>query len=292
MPTRSVLFSKAAEPSRRDVLAASGVMATAVALGAREADAQRAPSVPADATCSPIVEMRQYTLRTGQRDAFVSLFEQEFIESQEAVGIRIIGGFRDLDDPDRYVWLRGFPDMDARAQALGAFYNGDLWKAKRDAANASINHSDNVLLLRPDPAWIGLSDRAPATVAARRQSPACRRRGAGRGALRRRRPDPAVRGLLRNQDAAETRRARRPVVAQFASETSPNNFPRLPIRANDHVFVWFSSFPSEAACDQHLARLRAAQSLARRRLRSHAAPTRAQAGIPAPEGGGALALRA
>lgn len=51
-----------------------------------------------------------------------------------------------------------------------------------------------------------------------------------------------------------------PVLAQFANETSANTFPRLPIREHDHVFIWFSSFASPAACDHSLARLRAAQS--------------------------------
>src|SRR5439155_25048962 len=49
--------------------------------------------------CCPIVELRQYTLHPGKRDAFIDLFERQFIESQEAVGTRMIGQFRDLDDP-------------------------------------------------------------------------------------------------------------------------------------------------------------------------------------------------
>src|SRR3546814_4941010 len=67
---------------------------------------------------SPVVELRQYTLHPGQRDVLIELFEREFIESQEATGIRVIGQFRDLDDPDRFVWLRGFADLPARARAL------------------------------------------------------------------------------------------------------------------------------------------------------------------------------
>jgi hypothetical protein len=61
--------------------------------------------------CCPVVELRQYTLRPGQRDVLVELFDREFVESQEAVGMELIGQFRDLDRPDRFVWLRGFPDM-------------------------------------------------------------------------------------------------------------------------------------------------------------------------------------
>jgi hypothetical protein len=32
-----------------------------------------------------------------------------------------IGQFRDVDDPDKFVWLRGFSEMDARATGLQAF---------------------------------------------------------------------------------------------------------------------------------------------------------------------------
>src|SRR5438270_1818619 len=99
--------------------------------------------------CCPIVELRQYTLHRGKRDVLIDLFDREFIESQEALGMRIIGQFRDVDNPDRFVWLRGFPDMAARAQALQAFYGGSVWRQHRDAANATIIDSDNVLLLRP-----------------------------------------------------------------------------------------------------------------------------------------------
>jgi NIPSNAP len=69
-------------------------------------------------TCCPIVELRQYTLHPGQRDALIELFDREFVESQEALGMKIIGQFRDLDNPNRFVWLRGFRDMRSRAQAL------------------------------------------------------------------------------------------------------------------------------------------------------------------------------
>jgi hypothetical protein len=59
--------------------------------------------------CSPIVELRQYTLHPRLRDAFISLFERAFIEPQEELGITVIGQFRDLEDPNRFIWLRGLP---------------------------------------------------------------------------------------------------------------------------------------------------------------------------------------
>src|SRR5436190_23697235 len=70
----------------------------------------------------PVVELRQYTLHPGMRDTLIELFDREFVESQEALGMKIIGQFRDADNPNRFVWLRGFRDMPSRAQALKDFY--------------------------------------------------------------------------------------------------------------------------------------------------------------------------
>lgn len=61
----------------------------------------------------------------------------------------VIARFRDLHDPDRFVWLRGLADMPSRAEALGRFYGGPVWKTHKDQANATMIDSDDVLLLRP-----------------------------------------------------------------------------------------------------------------------------------------------
>ena len=98
---------------------------------------------------SGVVELRRYTLHPGARDTLVELFDRAFVESQEALGIELIGQFRDLDRDDRFVWLRGFTDMTSREQALGAFYGGPVWAEHRDAANATMIDSDDVYLLRP-----------------------------------------------------------------------------------------------------------------------------------------------
>jgi len=60
-------------------------------------------------TWSPIVELRQYTLHPGARDELIELFDRESVESQEMLGIKVIGQFRTPDDPNRFIWLRGFP---------------------------------------------------------------------------------------------------------------------------------------------------------------------------------------
>ena len=81
-----------------------------------------------------IVELRQYTLHSQQREVLIDLFDREFVETQEAPGMRVLGQFRDLDRPDQFVWLRGFADMPARHRAMEGFYGGPVWAVHRHAA--------------------------------------------------------------------------------------------------------------------------------------------------------------
>jgi hypothetical protein len=179
-----------------------------------------------------VVELRQYTLRRGQRDVLIELFDREFIESQEAVGMEVIGQFRDLDRPERFVWMRGFPDMLRRREALEAFYGGPIWKAHAAAANATMVDVDDVLLLRPVAASTGFD-------------PQPRRPGRGTNASAANfavticslsapaDPDVLMRTLLPALADATP-----PSLATFVEEASENTFPALPVRAGEHVVVW------------------------------------------------------
>jgi hypothetical protein len=202
-----------------------------------------------------VVELRQYTLQPGQRDVLIELFEREFIETQEAVGMHVIGHFRDLDAPDRYVWLRGFPSMEARRDALQAFYSGPAWQRHRDAANATMLDSDDVLLLRPVRADTGLAPAAAARPAIGATAPD----GAlciGVCAL----DAPAEQGFAARFDQVLLPLLREhgaEVVARYFTDASENTFPRLPVREGARVLVWLARFDDVAALDAHLAALRA-----------------------------------
>lgn len=74
---------------------------------------QGATTPQQEQTCCPVVELRQYTLHPGKRDVLIELFDREFIESQEIIGMYVIGQFRDLDNPYRFVWLQVFHLLDA-----------------------------------------------------------------------------------------------------------------------------------------------------------------------------------
>ncbi len=119
-----------------------------------------------------VIELRRYTLHAGRRETLIELFDREFVEAQEVVGISVIGQFRDLDDAGAFVWLRGFADMAARREGLAAFCGGPVWKAHREQANATMVSSDDVRLLRP--AWPGAGIAAPRALRRRRPAAAAR----------------------------------------------------------------------------------------------------------------------
>jgi hypothetical protein len=202
----------------------------------------------------PIVELRHYTLHPGKRDVLIDLFDREFIETQEAVGIKVIGQFRNVDDPDRFVWLRGFPDMSSRAKALQDFYGGPVWKAHREAANPTMIDSDNVLLLRPALPTSGFS------LENMKRPPV----GADKV------PTSLIVTTIYYFEAPVTadfldffEHTLKPVAtslsaaisAYFVTENSENTFPALPVREGENVFAWFSIFQDPVAYENYLAAL-------------------------------------
>ena len=204
---------------------------------------------------SPILELRMYALHPGRRDELIRLFEREFVESQEAVGMQVIGQFYDLDDPNRFVWLRGFHDMSARAGSLNAFYGGPVWKAHREAANATMIDSDNVLLLRLPPGACGFSfNRAP------RPPLGSRTKQDGFIVATIYYLDAPVGtefiGYFENTIKPVLIEAGASILAYFVTEDSPNTFPQLPVREGENAFVWFAGFPDQEAHRRHLSRLR------------------------------------
>ena len=42
------------------------------------------------------------------------------------------------------------------------------------------------------------------------------------------------------------------ILGYYVTEASANNFPRLPVREGEHVFIWFVSFADEAAYGRFL----------------------------------------
>ncbi|SDJ39197.1 NIPSNAP protein [Nonomuraea maritima] len=182
-----------------------------------------------------IYELRRYTLRPGARETLIELFEREFVEPQEAAGMRVVGTFRDPDFPDTFTWVRAFPDMESRRAALEAFYGGPVWRAHREAANATMETFDDVLLLRPIGPELPAGDRPPVGAA---EAP----------------PSLYVATIHHVRDGFAGHFAREAVpaleeagvqpIACLETEHASNTFPQLPVRTGVNVFVWWTRFDS------------------------------------------------
>jgi hypothetical protein len=229
--------------TRRALLAAAVTTAIAGNLRSKEQAVK-------DTAADGVLELRQYTLRKGQRDTLISMFETRFIEPQNALGAHVIGAFRDLDDPDRFVWIRGFQDMAVRQQALEAFYREPVWQASKGAVNATILDSDNVLLLRP-----ANPDQGFAPQAARPTSS-----GAPEGII-----GASIYYLastevmefaqfFQQSMLAELAAAGALPIARLITEEASNNFPQLPVRGHERTFIWFARWPSTSAEEAFAAR--------------------------------------
>jgi quinol monooxygenase YgiN len=196
---------------------------------------------------SPIVELRQYDLAPGTRETLIDIFDTHFIEDQEVEGMTVIGQFRDLDNPDSFVWLRGFADMASRKKALTGFYSGPIWRKHADAANATMQRFDNVLLLRPATPDSGfaldLADRpGPGATGAAGCLVTINIIGV--------RGDPAEFAEWHRENMLPVlRNAGADVVAAFVSESAENDYPDLPVRTDRKVLAIFTRFADAAALD-------------------------------------------
>jgi NIPSNAP protein len=179
------------------------------------------------------IEIRRYTLHPGARERLIDLFEREFIETQESCGMVPLGHYRDLDDPDAFVWFRGFATFDSRAQCLEAFYvHGKAWAANREAANATMIDSDDVLMLRSARPYSGFDldglERDPAGAAPTSFVAVSIARVSEE--------DGETFASVFERESLERLQRYGSRIAYFLTEPRPNAFPRLPVR-KDSVFA-------------------------------------------------------
>jgi hypothetical protein len=190
--------------------------------------------------CCRILELRQYTLKPDHRETLIGLFERHFIESQEAVGMTLVGQFRDRHRPDRFVWLRGFESMERRHAALDAFYGGPVWRSHRTEANDTMVDSDNVLLLKPARPELMFALGRHSQTSDRNREPRIVLAGIYGFA------EPVDAQLLSRFErdvASVLQRNRVNIEGVFVTESARNTFTKLPVREGEHILVWFGSLP-------------------------------------------------
>jgi hypothetical protein len=106
-------------------------------------------SVPDTGADIKVLELRNYEVKPGTREKFISYFENNFIEPQHQLGGYILGQYRVKDLEDNFFWMRGYANMETRSKFLPAFYNSPFWKQHREIPNGMLVNNDNVHLLKP-----------------------------------------------------------------------------------------------------------------------------------------------
>ena len=101
-----------------------------------------------------IVEVRSYRIKPGRRDEFIRFFETRAVPALRAHGMRVVGPFLDVENPNKFVWLRGFPSLEGRDRMKEAFYEGELWKNELEQVAMPMLDSYDVTLCEPTPGCV------------------------------------------------------------------------------------------------------------------------------------------
>ena len=80
-----------------------------------------------------IVEMRTYKTKPGNRSEFLEVFRSKSAPAHEEIGMKILGPFLSVEDPDTFFFMRGFPDLASREPMKARFYEGELWKSELES---------------------------------------------------------------------------------------------------------------------------------------------------------------
>ncbi|HEY3521049.1 MAG TPA: hypothetical protein VGK80_08420 [Rhodanobacteraceae bacterium] len=231
----------------RFILLLTGILCMTASIPAARAatDTRAALESVSHLTDYPVVELRRYDIAPGQRDRFVRYFDAYFPEAFEQLDCMVFGQFEDRSAPTKFVWLRGYRDINARPIVDSAFYYGPVWREHRDKVNALFpGLSDNVLLLRPLASGTGVTV-LPAV------DPVDEPKGA-QGivvaqifAIRKGEEDTfaaqAQKAFARYRDAGAH------PAGVLVTLDVPNNFPQLPIRTDGPYLVWLGVLENDSA---------------------------------------------
>jgi hypothetical protein len=198
------------------------------------------------------IEFRRYVTSRGERSHFVKYFDTYFPEAIEQLGAMVFGQFTERDHPDRFTWLRGFHDINARPVVNAAFYYGPLWKEHRVKVNAILPDSDNVMLLRPLHADQGVTV-LPAV------DPVTEEHGAQGIVVAQ------IFAVKKGSEEVFSHQAEAAFSAYHVDGVHPagvlvtldvpNNFPQLPIRTDGPFLIWLGVVKDDATLDRRLVPL-------------------------------------
>lgn len=101
-----------------------------------------------------IVEVRSYRIKPGHRAEFIELFETRAIPALRSFGMKVLGPMLDLENPNKFVWLRSFPSLEERERMRNAFYGSELWKNELEALAMPLLESYDVILCETSDGYV------------------------------------------------------------------------------------------------------------------------------------------
>jgi NIPSNAP len=101
-----------------------------------------------------IVEVRSYRIKPGRREEFIRFFQTRAIPALRAHGMQVLGPLLDIENPNKFVWLRSFPSLDRRESMKADFYEGPLWKNELEAIAMPMLDSYDVVLCEMPPGYV------------------------------------------------------------------------------------------------------------------------------------------
>ena len=101
-----------------------------------------------------IVEVRSYRIKPGKRDEFIKLFESRAIPALREYGMQVVGPMLDVENPNKFVFLRSFPSLDERDRIKDAFYSSDVWKNELERFAMPLLDSYDVILCETSPGCV------------------------------------------------------------------------------------------------------------------------------------------
>jgi NIPSNAP len=101
-----------------------------------------------------IVEVRSYRIKPGHREEFIRFFETRAIPALRSHGMKVLGPMLDLENPNKFVWLRMFPSLDERERMRTDFYEGELWKNELESIAMPMLESYDVVLCQTTPGCV------------------------------------------------------------------------------------------------------------------------------------------
>jgi NIPSNAP len=101
-----------------------------------------------------IVEVRSYRIKPGKRAEFIKLFETRAVPVLRRYGMNVIGPFLDVENPNKFVFLRSFPSLEERDRIKEAFYGGEEWKNELEPIAMPLLDSYDVILCETSPGCV------------------------------------------------------------------------------------------------------------------------------------------